>query len=395
MISHNHVIESYMLDSASSIVDLLYNEIVTEEDQRLLSLVFSNKIEQSDLDEFLKDWDIEKFGERKSLMLSYVMKTNPGLEFPSYEKPRLEGLLKFHRFSNVKLISHYVKVVKALNKADIVPMIFKGGAMKHIRPELSRAMSDIDILVSSEDEFSKACEISKILGYEYNNLPEDHSIDLHLPDSIEGTIDIHRYIYLETDYDRSFLKDLFDRSTKEEVFKTQSFVPCFEDMLFLGLINLARNLHRQTSIHGILFYLFDFKYLSETKEDFNWDLVLNNIVKTQTYAQAILAIKFIHKIIPGLLPEFLLESEVIHKKFVRHCNQIVFNRFYFQDLRLYCKKLSIKKALVDSQEFKDYISHKPKYFIMKRLVRKNDFFIKIFLMFYSGEFKSKLKNAHS
>jgi hypothetical protein len=370
----------YTPDVANLIVDYFYKELVSKEDQKLLNITFAKKIEQSDLDEFLKDWDIEKFGERKSMMLSYVMKTNPELQFSNYEKPRLEGLLKFHRFHNLKLISHYSKIVRALNLENIFPMILKGGAMKHIRPDLSRAMGDIDILLSSEEEFLRACEISKNLGYIFKKFEGDHSVDLHLPNSTEGTVDIHRYLYLETDYDKIFLKDLFARATKEKVFGTETFLPCFEDLLFLGMINLARNLHQKTSIEGILYSLFDFKYLSETKPDFNWDLVMRNILQTKTYAQALLAVKFVNKIIPETLPEELLTNDTINNKFTKYYNKVMFHRFYFYDLRTHCRNLKIKDALKSIKIMKDYLAKKPKYFLLKRVVRKSDFLIKIFLV---------------
>ncbi|MBU6339206.1 MAG: nucleotidyltransferase family protein [Rickettsiales bacterium] len=381
MINTSDIIKNYTKDTASSIIEVFYNELVSKEDQKLLELAFAKKIEQENLDNFLKDWDIEKYGEGKSLMLSYVMKTNPQLKFSNYEKPRLEGLLKYHRFRNLKLISHYNKIVKVLNQENIFPMILKGGAMKHIRPEFSRAMGDIDILILEEAEITKAREICKNLGY-VEEIPDDHSIDLHLPNSEEGTVDIHRYIDLETNYDKSFSKDLFLRAKKEDVFGCEAFVPCFEDLLFLGMINLARNLNNKTSLQGILYSLFDFKYLSESK-DFNWDLVLQNIVKTNTYAQALLAMKFINKIIPKTLPEYLLNNKTINKKFNRHCDYIIFHHFYFNDFRKICKKLSIKKAVKSLENMKDYVSKKPKYFLLKRIIRKNHILIKIFLMLNS------------
>lgn len=309
-----NIIKNYTSeDVANLLVGTFYNELVSSEDQKLLELAFAKKIEQLQLDKFLKDWDIEKFGERKSLMLSYVMKANPELQFSIYERPRLEGLLKFHRFHNLKLISHYTKIVRALNQENIFPMILKGGAMKHIRPDLSRAMGDIDILIADETEFAKAREICKNLGYLARILDERryHSVDLYLPASEEGVVDLHRYILFEnfeTNYDKKFLRDLFARSNKEKVFTTQSFVPSVEDLLFLGMANLARNLKDKSSFEGILYSLFDFKYLIESKSDFNWNLVLQNIIATNTQAQVFLAMKFANRIIPGFLPESLLEG---------------------------------------------------------------------------------------
>jgi len=384
MIDKANIIKNYTSDTAGSIIDIFYNELVSKEDQKLLELAFAKKITQTQLDDFLKNWDIEKFGERKSMLLSYVMKTNPQLQFSTYEKPRLEGLLKYHRFHNLKLISHYTKMVRALNAENIFPMILKGGAMKHIRPELSRAMGDIDILIPDENEFAKAREICKKLGYE-EEIPNGNSIDFHLPNSKEGTVDLHYYIDFETDYDKSFLKDLFMRAKKEKVLAAQAFVPCFEDLLFLGMINLARNLNNKTSLQGILYSLFDFNFLTQSKPDFNWNLVLQNIIKTNTYAQALLAIKFINKIIPEMLPEALINNNLIKKKFNRYCQKIIFHHFYFNDFQKEGKKLSLKNALKGRRKFKNYLVKKPQYFFLKRIIRKSDFLIGIFLLFKSGK----------
>lgn len=386
MIDKTHIIRNYTSDNAALIIDLFYNEVVSPQDQKLLDIAFAKKIEQSQLDQFFENWDIEKFGEGKSMMLSYVMKANPQLKFSNYERPRLEGLLKYHRFHNLKLIAHYAKIVKALNEQNIFPMILKGGAMKHIRPDLSRAMGDIDILIPDATQFEKAREICKNLGYE-EVIPDDHSIDLHLPNSTEGTVDLHRYIDLETNYDKKFSQELFARATKQNVFGAQSFVPCFEDLLFLAMINLSRNLNNKTSLQGILYSLFDFKYLSESKMDFDWDLVLRNIVKTKTYAQALLAMKFTNKIIPNILPENLLKNNLINKKFNRHCDGIIFHHFFFNDFRNRCKKLSVKNAVKSVDNLKEYLVNKPKYFLIKRVIRRSHFLMTIFLMLKSKQFR--------
>lgn len=380
MLNKSFILKGHALGKLNSIIDIFYNDLVSEEDQKLLDLAFAQKVEQQQLDDFLKIWDIEKFGEKKSIMLSYLMKANPDLKFSNYEKPRLEGLLRFHRFHNLKLISHYSKIAKSFNQKNIFPLIFKGGAMKHLRPDLSRVMGDIDILIRNENELEKAREICQNLGY-VEEIPDDHSIDLHLPNSKEGTVDLHRYVDFEHDYDKSFIEDLFLRAKKEEVFGAQSFLPCHEDLFFLAMMNLSRNLNNQTSLHGILYALFDFKYLLESKPNFNWDLVLKNIAKTKTHAQALLAMQFTNKIIPKMLPNHLIENATINKKYQDYCDHIIFHHFYFNELRASGKKLSIKNALKNSKELKNYLTKKPKYFIIKRVVRKSALLIKIFLFF--------------
>ena len=350
----------------SKLIDRFYDTIVVPEDQRLLDLAFTVYPKQEDLDIFLKDWDIEAFGGGRALMLSYVMKMHPHLQFSSYEAPRLTGLLKFFRFHNLQVISHFSKVVKALNDANIVPMILKGGALKHIRPDLSRIMGDIDILVRVDD-FSKVCEISKDLGYVFGEDSTQHSVDLHVPGSEAGTLDIHQFLDFQSDYDKSFMAELFVRARPDRVFSTDALVPCHEDMLFISLVNLSKNLHNKTSMGGILYTLFDCKYLKETKADFDWSIVISNAIKTNTIVQLLFAMKFANKIVPGLLPEDLLQGKSIDKEVITYCNKIKFYRFYVHDVKMRCKRLKLKNALCNWAVMRDYLDAKPKHFVLKRI----------------------------
>ena len=98
------------------VLDDLKYDILTKSDELLLNLIFSPCTTQKDLDDFLEKWDIEVQGGHKALMLSYFMKTHPDLTFSDYVKPRLDGLLKFYRFQNLKLIPHYQKICRELEK---------------------------------------------------------------------------------------------------------------------------------------------------------------------------------------------------------------------------------------------------------------------------------------
>ena len=371
--------ETESADITKTLVDKFYSNLIKPSDKTLIDFAFSERVEQSDVDEFIKNWDIEEAGGTKALLLSYMIKEQPHIKFSQYEAPRLEGLFNFYRFRNLQTIAHYTKIGKKLNENNIFPMILKGGAMKYLRPELPRVMEDIDILVSSDAEFSKACEIAENLGYEFELDATEHSVDLHSKGSLAGTVDVHRYIYMEADYDKSFMKTLFSRATKTKVFGVDSFVPCYEDMVFVGMINLARNLHRNTSIKGVLYTLFDIKFLKE-KPNFNWDIVVENTLKTNTSMQMYLVVDFVNKIVPGLLPENLLQNKQIEKDVARYCDRVMFYRFYVHDVKMICKKLKLKDALKSFSVMKEYIKAKPKHFVLKR-INKNYKLIKTFLKF--------------
>ena len=284
-----------------ALIDNFYNSILKKDEKKILELAFSENMHQEDLDDLLKIWDIEVKGGSKSLMLAYIMKMHPDMKFTSYEEPRLKGLLNFYKFSNMGIISHYKKIGRALNTEGIAPMILKGGAMKFLRPELPRIMGDIDILVP-DNVFMKSAKIACSLGYVFYDI-YSHSIDIHKPDSDAGVLDIHRFIFMGTGHERKLLKNLFKRSREENVFGVKTLIPSNEDMMFISLVNLARNLREKTSQAGLIYTIFDCKFLQESKPDFDWEIVKENARLTKTEVQMNFAIKFLMRISKNIFPE--------------------------------------------------------------------------------------------
>lgn len=363
------------------LLDSMCQSLITPEDKMLLDITFSKSSSQADLNDFFKKCDIEVMGGNKAIMLSYLMKMRPELEFSRYEQPRLSGLLKYFRFHNLKLIAHYTKLGKALNAANIPVMILKGGAMKYLRPELSRVMGDIDILVPFNDLY-KTCKIAESIGYEFSkkNIHKAHSVDLHQNNNKEGCIDVHRYICMNTGFEERINKDLFARATKAKVFGVESLVPAFEDMLFLTLVNLAKNLRENTSSAGTLFTLFDCKFLIENKPDFNWNIVIENAKKTKTQPHILFAIKFLNKIVPGILPENLQEENLFKKEMYKYCKIVMFERFFYFDLQTKSRSIKILNSVGSFKAIKEYLIIKPKYYILKKII-KTPFLINMFFDF--------------
>tara|TARA_Y100001960_G_scaffold289297_1_gene329036 strand:- start:36 stop:1211 length:1176 start_codon:yes stop_codon:yes gene_type:complete len=362
-------------------VDLFYNETISESDKKLLALAFKEGITQRDLDSFVEDWDIEVYGSAKSLILAYIMRDNKNLEFSAYEGPRLSGLLNYYRFSNLKVISQFTRYVRELNKRNIAPLLIKGGAMKYLRQDLPRVMGDTDIVVLGED-FNISCDIASYMGYDFGIDSSEHSVDLHPAGEKSGGVDVHRFIDFETKYNKSFMSELFDRGEKVKVFSADAVIPCAEDLLFIALTNLAKNLHNKTSSAGMLYVLFDCRYLINSKKDFDWDIVLNNVYKTNTSAPVYFAMKFLNRIVPGILPEDLFKDKALERGVKEYCNEVIYFRFYIHDLKMRCKKLKIKNALFDFDVFKQYLRDKPLHFVLKR-VRKSPFLVAVFLKLFN------------
>lgn len=356
------------------ILSNLLKDILTESDKKLLNLVFSENPKQEDLDNFLRSWDIEVAGGNKALMLAYFMKMHPNLKYCDYVAPRLKGLLQYYRFQNMKLISHYTKICRKLGKEKIEFLIFKGGCMKHLRPEYPRVMGDIDILVD-ENNFEKCADITREMGYDACMFP--HSFDLHPKGSMEGIMDIHKYIAMDTKNEKNIINDLFKRATKQKVFGIETLVPCNEDSFFILLINLVRNLRNKTSYGGILYNLFDCKFLIEAKPDFDWDIIIQNAKKTNTESSIYLAIKFLNSIVPNILPQKLKVDKYFEKQFENYCILLIYERFFIWDMRQICRPMKIKDLFSSKEFFKKYLKLKPKYFILKnKIFMKNPYFAK-------------------
>ena len=331
------------VDAIKASVDYYYNKLVSKNDQRLLDLAFQDNVTQQQLDDFLSTWDIEAEGSAKALLLSYFMKKHPTLVFNEYTGPRLKGVLNFCKFGNLSLISHYSKIGHALNEHNIIPMIMKGGVMKYLRPDLPRHMGDIDILIFDDKDYEDSKKIVLDLGYEYDEQP--HSIDLHMHGSDAGILDIHTYIDLDSKYDkRKILNNLKKRAAKKTVFGVETYVPCAEDLLFISMVNLVKNIRNKTSVHGVLFNLFDFEYLKNSKPDFDWNIILDNIRLTKTYSQMVIAIEFANRLVPGILPDFLSHDKTMQRSVQRYFERDVYYSKYVYDIRAKSGKTKMRNV---------------------------------------------------
>lgn len=375
------VIDTGYVNKETSITDALienfYKEVMKPEDRKLLELFFTPNPTQEELNALLKIWDIEVKGGAKALMLAYFMKQHPNLQFTAYEGPRLKGLLKYFRFHNLKIIAHYSKIGRALNEKGITPMILKGGAMKYLRQDLPRVMGDIDALVK-RDEFMPAVKTVLATGeYEYDRI-FDHSVDFHEIGQEAGALDLHRYIEMESGKGEKLVKLLYKRARTVNVFGVRSLIPCNEDLLFITLINLARNLKGNTSKAGLLYALFDFDFLLKSKPDFDWDIVTGNAKATDMEIQMNFALKFINKISPNILPDNIKNNIFFEKETNNFSIAVMYDRFYLNDLRTKCRPMKVADLFKNPSEISEYLKLKPVYFSLK-LLRGHPHLIKLLI----------------
>lgn len=360
------------------VVDSFYDSAVKGYDQELLDVAFNPGLTQAELDNFLSDFDIEAVNGKKTLILAYTMKSHPDLNFGAYSGPRLSGFLNFHRFANLELMASFTKIVRKLNEAGIKPMIIKGGAMKYLRPELPRIMGDIDVIVASEEEYHKSIQVITDMGYDY--IDNEHAIDVHEKGSEAGLLDIHSFIELGVDYDHKFISDLFARAKLCKVFSCDVYVPQTEDLAFISLLNMVKNLHDQTSMGGVIYTLFDYKWLSSSKADFDFNRIIENVRATNTSVQMMLAAKFINRLVKGMFDENLLKNSDFERDLRNYFNREYFYQIYVHDVKYACKKIKLKSAFTSLAGFKNYVSNKVPHFFTKRIM-KSQFLINLFLKF--------------
>ena len=285
---------------------------ISASDKALLAMALSKDLTQQEVDHFMGGWDIEAAPIKTVMLVAYLMKTHPDIAFPPAVVPRLNGVLTFCRFQNLKLLSHFSKIGAALNKAGIPFVILKGGAMRVYRPDFPRWMNDIDILVR-ETDFLQAVGKAIELGYGAPMIT-DHSVDPHLPDSADGIIDIHRRLELFSSQESAFYENLFLRATPKMMFSVQGLLPSPEDMVFIGLVNFYKNMIKHQTPESTLTTFFDISFLLSSTPGFDWDIVRSNARSTGTAYQVYFSALMIDCVIPGVLPADLLTTRWMDKK---------------------------------------------------------------------------------
>ena len=366
--------EIFSIEILREIIKNLFVNYISKDEQTLLRLAFKKDLHQEELDNFLASWDIEAHGADKALVLAYIIKHHPHLKLKGDLAPRITGVKNYYRFQNMRLLAQYQKVVKELNRQNIFPLIIKGGALKHMRPDLPRIMNDIDILFKTPKEQQTACNIAKNMGYKLTKAA--HSVDLHQKENNDGFLDLHWCMDASIHDPLKLNQEIFSRAKKQEIFNTATYLPEAEDLLFITLFNLAKNLKQASCISGIIYTAFDIVYLTQSPS-FNWDIVIKNIKQTRTSVSMFLAINFINRICPALISKDLINKETFQAELQRQLRYDTFYARYVFDVKYTCKKLKLLPSLKTLSAFKYYLKNKTFHFITKRFIR-SDTLLKIF-----------------
>lgn len=349
------------------LVEKLQREVIGPVDRKLIEYAFEKHPTQERLDELLAVWDIEVAGAGKAMALAYVKNEHPELRFNAYTGPRLAGLFSRTRFANLQLVSHYGRIGRALNAAGVVPLLVKGGAMKHLRPDRPRIMGDFDVLVRDEGQFAKACEIVKSLGYVVGDENEVHSKDFKEPVNGTGVLDVHRYLDFGKPCGAEFTQRLFSRAAKVRAFGVETFVPRAEDLAFIVLTNLSKNLRNTTSVPSIVNAAFDVAYLAQSKPDFSWAEVFEDVRLTGLEYPFAMATAFVDATVRGVLPPEATDRSSFGRALLDYSNEVWFTLYHRTPVRMRCKKLRIGRAFASWQAFKTYVSDELYHQVLKHI----------------------------
>lgn len=326
------------MPTLTNILERTYARYVAPKDQALLELVFHPVPSQQNVDDALALADIEALGAEKALLLSYFLHDNPQFSLSAYAEPRLRGLMQFFHFKNTRTLAHLSRIGKALNKAAIPFVLFKGGAMKALRPNLSRPMGDTDILLP-KGTIHKAVKICEGLGYQHIHGKPTHAVGMHT--DTEDAVDLHYLVFDDEGYDLETLQEgIFRRSAPHSAFGVDFLLPAFEDLFFLVLANFTKNLHDSTSLGGIYYALCDCHYLLKAKPDFDFAIVRENALLSGKQMEIRFAAEFMNRIIPGFIPD-LDKNLPFSDKVKEFCNLLVFDEKYFMPLRHICQQMRV------------------------------------------------------
>ena len=341
----------------------LVSDMFGETDRKLSQLSLLQTISQEELDLSLEGWDIESAPIQTVMLASFIMKNHPELVFPEKYIPRLKGVLTFCRFQYLKLVSHVTRVMKTLEQKQIVALVIKGGAMKAYRPDFPRWMSDIDIVVAEKD-YQKAFNLIKHLGYKPLHRP--HSIDMRIPGTEDGVIDIHRYIKTGTGDTTALNEVLFSRAKPCRMFSSECLVPCREDMVFISLVNYFSNILFKASPENMATVFLDIMHLVNTEDGFDWEIVKEDARKTGSVERLYIIGNLSDDIAPGVLPARFLEEDANMDVVSALYRRIDYNRNVLAPLRKQIVTPNIMKSIKTYRPLWKYFWLRCKLFFLKR-----------------------------
>lgn len=297
---------------------------VSERDRLLVETVFARNPTQARLDQYLARCGADAMGGYKALMLSYLVKDHPELVFSGSSKVRMENVIRDYRFANIRVLSHFSKIGKALNREGIPMLLLKGVVLKALRPEMARPMGDVDFFVPKE-RLRDAVHICEQLGYHDAKTGALQAVDIHTEDG-QSTVDIHTEVLSCGRASEAFHKNVLSRARKISAFGVEALCPAPEDTLFILLINVLKNMRLATTLSSLYYALVDCRWLLRRTTDIDWNIVRGNAVDTGAQALLLLSIELLNNIVAGILPDVDVS---VPPQGYGYCKKILADEDYF------------------------------------------------------------------
>ena len=95
------------------------------------------------------------------------------------------------------------------------------------------------------------------------------------------------------------------------------------------------------------------------------EIIKKNAQKTSTEIHINFAMKFINKISKDVFPENIQKNMLFEKMTNDYSNNVMFKRFYLEDLRTKCRAMKFQDLFKNPEMLKDYLTLKPKYQLLK------------------------------
>ena len=118
-------------------------------------------------------------------------------------------------------------------------------------------------------------------------------------------------------------RELFERASIERVFNVDGiYVPSPEDMMFILMTNLTKNMTQHTRVPVILHSFIDSMFLINYKPDLDWDTIWQTGVNTETELQIAVAGWFLNQYVPIKLPS-LFDKDFYYKSILFLYNDVI------------------------------------------------------------------------
>jgi hypothetical protein len=134
-------------------------------------------------------------------------------------------------------------------------------------------------------------------------------------------------------YLKDFIERLCTKKVKDSLFEAKFILPDREDIAFIELIELAKNIKNNTSFNSMVLSLMKLKFLIENKKDFSWEKVINTARETRTGVQLKLSAMFISDIVPDIIPDVLRDDNLFDKETIEYYNWVKFRKIYNEKVR--------------------------------------------------------------